>query len=37
MAELIWVGNILLPRGLVFTAAALIALTAIGTLVYLTR
>ena len=37
MAELIWVGNTLLPRSLVLTAAALIALTAIGTFVYLTR
>ena len=32
MAELVWVGNILLPRGLVFTAIALIALAAIGTM-----
>ena len=36
MLDLIWVGNTLLPRGVGFGAAAVIALTAIIAFVYLT-
>lgn len=37
MNDLIWVGNTLLPRGIVFAAIGVIALAVIGVFVYLTR
>lgn len=36
MRELIWVGNTLLPRGLVWLSIALAALTVVGLFVWLT-
>jgi hypothetical protein len=37
MNDLIWVGNTLLPRGLVFAVMGVVALAVIGTFVYFTR
>jgi hypothetical protein len=37
MGELIWVGNTLLPRGLVIAVAAIVAIAVIGAFTWLTR
>ena len=37
MGDLIWVGNILLPRGFVYTVLLLFALLIIGVFVWLTE
>ncbi len=37
MGDLIWVGNTLLPRGLVFLAVGVVLITLIGAFVWMTR